>query len=261
MRLPDLQRAFFRVITASRDGADLGDGASTMAAEIEASASLDPAERLDIYTRMYAARLCDVLAEDYPRVAAIVGEDAFAELAYAYVAAHRSTHPSLRWFGRRFADFLTTHAADHPAFLPDLARLEWARLAVFDADDAPTLAMDDLRALPPDAWPGLELRLIPAAASLAVTWPVHRIWANESGPAWSAEPVALRVWRQDERVFQAAMDAVERTAFACVEAGTDFARMCEALTVLVPADAVPATAGELLLRWIADGLLLRAGGS
>ena len=260
LRLPDLQREFFRVIAGSRDAADPGRAVPALAAEIEPSASLDPAERLDIYTRMYGARLVDVLAEDYPRVAAMVGEDSFVQLAHAYVAAHPSTHPSLRWFGKAFADFLTTQAADLPGFLPDLARLECARLAVFDAADAPTLDVEALRSLAPDAWPGLELRLIPAATTLAVRWPVHRIWADETTAAWSSEPAVLRVWRQDERVFQAPMDEIERTAFARVEVGAYFASMCEALAAVVRPDVVPATAGELLLRWIGDGLLRAPAG-
>jgi hypothetical protein len=257
LRLPELQRDFFRVIAGT---GDRHDDVSRLAVEIEPSASLAPQERLDVYARMYGARLVDVLAEDYPRLAAIVGAGAFADLAHAYVAAHPSTRPSLRWFGAAFADFLTTHALDHPPFLPDLARLEWARLAVFDAADAPTLHLDVLRALAPDDWPGLALRPIPAATTLAVGWPVHRIWAGET-TTWRPEHAVLRVWRQDERVFQSVMDEVERTAFARVEAGADFAGMCEALATVVPADAVPTTAGELLLRWIADGLLRDAGRS
>ena len=257
MRLPDLQREFFRVVTGPHD-----DGAaSALVAEIEPSASLEPGARLDIYTRMYCARLVDVLAEDYPRVAAIVGTDAFTDLAHAYVASHASAHPSLRWFGQTFTDFLVAYAPEHPAFLPDLARLEWARLAVFDAADAATLGVDALRTLSPDAWAGLALRLIPAVTTLTVAWPVHRIWADETTSAWSPEPIELRVWRQDDRVFQSAMDAVERAAFARVQAGTDFAGMCAALAAVVSADTVATTAAELLLRWIADGLLRDAVGS
>jgi hypothetical protein len=207
---------------------------------------------------MYCSRLIDVLAEDYPRVAATLGADAFGSLAHEYVAAHPSTHPSLRWFGRAFPDFLAANAGDHPPFLADLARLEWARLEVFDAADAEILAVDTLRALAPEQWPSLRLRLVPACVLLPVAWPVHRIWADETPAEWQPEDACLRVWRQDDQVFQTPVDASERAALRLAQDGGDFAAMCDALAAVVPADEVATTAGAVLLRWIADGLLCAA---
>ncbi len=209
---------------------------------------------------MYCARLLHVLAEDYPRVAAILGPDAFGAVAHAYVTEHRSVHPSLRWFGRGFSDFLAADAGTaHPAFVQDLARLEWARLTVFDAADVVLLDVETLRRLPPDAWPSLQLRLVPALEILAVAWPVHRIWAVDAAAAsagdWVREDGRLRVWRQDDRVFQASMDLVERVAMDSVQGGRDFTSMCDALATLVPPGEVASTAAQLVLRWIADGLL------
>jgi hypothetical protein len=221
---------------------------------------LGPAARLEIYARMYCARLIDVLAEDYPRVAAILGPDAFGAVAHAYVTAHRSIHPSLRWFGRGFSDFLAADtAAAHPEFVPDLARLEWARLGVFDAADALLLDVETLRRLPPAEWPRMRLRLVPALEILVVAWPVHRIWAADDAGVpigdWVREDARLRVWRQDDRVFQASMDAVERVALESVQTAGDFAAMCDALATVVPPGEVASTAAQLVLRWIADGLL------
>ena len=255
-RLPDLQREFFRVIAGSSAPAD----SALVLDEIQGNARLSSAERLAVYARMYRARLVDVLTEDYPRVATILGGDTFGAVAQAYIEAHPSTQPSLRWFGARFAEFLDLTPPDGaPAFLRDLARLEWARLAVFDAPDARLLEIDALRRIPPEAWTVLRLRLVPAVVTLDASWPVHEIWpaVENALPSDAISPRAthLRVWRQGDQVFQASMDAAERIAFAAVVAGHTFADLCEQLASVVSAEEAPATAGALTLRWLEDGVL------
>ena len=101
---------------------------------------LGPAARLEIYAGMYRARLLDVLREDFPRTLAVVGDDGFAALASGYLDRVPSRNPSVRHAGQRFADFLETEPTT-PAFLADLARLEWARVEVFDAADAAPLLL------------------------------------------------------------------------------------------------------------------------
>lgn len=254
LALPELQRAFFRAVTSSS-----GDAPAQLLDDIGGDARLDAGARLGVYARMYRARLVDVLYEDYPRVAARLGSEGFTKLAHDYVAARPSTHPSLRWFGRGFPDFLAAEIGDRPPFLPDLARLEWTRLAVFDGPDAAPLETDALRRVPPDAWATLRLQLIPALALLRTTWPVHRIWDDDAptvpSPSWQPAETWLRVWRQDDKVYQAGMDDTERTALACVQRGDDFATLCGALATVVSEERAAETAGGLMLRWIADGLL------
>ncbi len=259
LRLPDLQREFFLGITGAHGVCDHAGEASPLTDAIQDQGGLAPAERLAIYARMYRIRLVEALATDYPRVATILGPDPFGEVARHYIAAVPSTHPSLRWFGRGFADFLAAREdPSQQAFLADLARLEWARLAVFDAPDADLLAVETLRRLPADGWVSLRLRPIPALEVLHVGWPVHRIWDAADGDAstpWSPADTWLRVWRQGDQVFQATMDAVEHTALRHVRAGDDFGELCVGLATVVPVDTIAATAGALVLRWIEDGLL------
>ncbi|MEO6026146.1 MAG: DNA-binding domain-containing protein [Candidatus Binatia bacterium] len=255
-RLPDLQRDLFRAIAGSRATV----GPPPVLDEIQGNARLSPAERLAVYARMYRARLVDVLTEDYPRVGALLGAEAFGAAAHAYIDAHPSTQPSLRWFGARFAEFLDQAPLDGaPEFLVDLARLEWARLAVFDAPDAPLLEIDALRRIPPDEWTTLRLSLVPAVVTLDAAWPVHEIWqAVETAlPSSEIRPSTthLRVWRQGDQVFQVSMDAAERIALAAVVTGDTFADLCERLASVVSAEEAPATAGSLMLRWLEDGVL------
>src|SRR4029077_19404566 len=85
-------------------------------------------ERLDVYANMYFFRILDALRGDYPKVLAVVGDDAFHNLATDYLQAHPSRHPSLRFVGAALPAFLRGHALAGPRpWLPGLAPLEWAR--------------------------------------------------------------------------------------------------------------------------------------
>src|SRR5262249_56053977 len=99
---------------------------------------------------------------DLEEGAAGVGTGAFPPVARAYLAEHPSEHPSVRPVGRHLPAFLASRPPPAaPAWLPDLARLEWARVEVFDAPDARPIGMADLLALPEPEWPEARLRAIP----------------------------------------------------------------------------------------------------
>ena len=255
-KLRDLQRAFFGAITRAHDD-DLR--AHELVDEIREHGALDALGRLDVYAGMYCARLVEALTEDYPRVAAVLGPEAFSDVAHRYVDRHRSTHPSLRWFGREFGAFLSTdRGARHPCYVAALAHLEWARLEVFDAADGEALGLEDLRRLPAERWSTVRFETLPAVTVVPVQWPVHRVWAGEAVPAdWRPQETWLRVWRQDDQVFQSPMDAAERIAFDHLCRQDDFATLCAGLAAIVSADDVPRVAGALVLRWVEDGLLRR----
>src|SRR5438128_4778207 len=141
--LRELQQLFWR---------SLGDEPGTIAPElVEAvlpSSTLDSAARVQVYADAYSSRLLDVLREDFPRLSALLGRDGFEEIARDYLKSHPSEHPSVRHLGRAMAGFLEQRA-DLPPYLAELARLEWARIDVFDAPDAEPLAVDALRTVRP----------------------------------------------------------------------------------------------------------------
>jgi hypothetical protein len=223
---------------------------------------LDGASRIRIYSDMYRARLVDVLREDFPRVVATLGDERFEALAGRYLARHPSTHPSVRYVGDRFADFVDVEGPE-PPFLADLARLEWARGEVFDAPDAEPLRLSDVQAIPAYEWPALELRSIPACRILKCAWPVHEIWASADRPepagppAWEARAVALRVWREGHEVSHAAVGALERRLLPLLERGAPLSDLCAALEDGLEPEVAAREVGSLLMRWLEDGLLVR----
>jgi len=242
--LRDLQALFWRSLTEPPDTA--------LEALVVSTPLLPGAQRLGIYSTMYAARLQDVLAEDFERVAAVLG-DGFAPVVRAYLAEHPSDQPSVRHLGRHLPAFLAaTPPPAAPAWLPDLARLEWARVEVFDAPDLSPIDQDRLRGVPEANWPDLVLVPIPALVVLESAWPLHAIWRGETDPRPS--PTALRIWRQEGVVFHAPMDGLEREAVARLRSGQRLGEICEAFSHLEPT-AAGAEAGALLARWVEDGLI------
>jgi hypothetical protein len=249
--LRELQQAFAAALTP--EPAPALDRA--LLTVVTGGGGLDAAARVGIYAEMYRARLVDVLREDYPRVLACVGDEAFDALVCRYLVRHPSTHPSVRHAGGRFPDFLASERAAAP-FLADLARLEWARVEVFDAADAEPLRLSDVQALPPAAWSALRLQTIPACLLIDCAWPAHAAWETGKAPAAPAA-TAIRVWREEWSVSHAAVGARERWALAMLQRGETFGALCAALADGQDDEAATREAGGLLLRWLEDGVLAR----
>ena len=157
-RLRELQGAFFRVVTspAGAEGS-LEEDWRLLLASVETRGALDACARIEIYAGMYEAGLLEVLADDFPKVAAVLGGGRFSAMASTYLRENPSLHPSLRNLGRCFADFLHRQAGtvvDLP-FIADLARLEWAQLRVIDAPDPAALTVEGIGELAAEEWANL----------------------------------------------------------------------------------------------------------
>jgi hypothetical protein len=249
--LHDLQRGFWRAIAASPGTLA---GSDELLAVTTPSASLDAPARLQVYVDAYFWRLRDVLAEDFPRLAAVLGAERFAELARAYLQVHPSAQPSVRHLGDGLPAFVA-RATDLPPYLGDLARLERARTDVFDAPDDEPLTIAHLRAVDPAAWPELRFTRLRALTVLRLDWPVHAVWGDDACAPLGPAPTALRVWRgAGHRVFHAVLEPRAARALDRLVAGEPFGVICGAFDDLPPEEgARQATA--LLARWLEDGLV------
>lgn len=244
--LPELQALFWDAIASAPGEAR---PSSWLCHWISPGEGLDSVQRVGIYADMYWARIRDLLRGDFARTAAILGDARFDELARGYVARRPSRDPSIAHVGEAFADHLAAHLpADAPPYLPDLARLEWARVEAFTAADATPLRLDDLQRMAADALPDLHLRPVPSLTLLELAWPVQRLLAQGARDTITPAPTLLRVWRRDFQVFHATVDAVERPALRELLRGATF----EEIAGTCP-DA--ADAAGLLARWLEDGLI------
>jgi hypothetical protein len=302
--MPDLdatQRLVWELLTAPegvRAGAEALAARGSLASAdlgflVRGDSRLDPIERLDIYANMYFFRLRDALAEDFPKLLAVLGGVRFHNLITDYLLACPSTSWTLRDLGRRLPDFLEEHAlAEELPFAADLARLEWARLDVFDEADAEPLTREAIAALGPDRLATFALGIIPALRIVALAHDALAVWAEiehrdpssapatatsaavetDAGPAEAPpvrvsggepRPVLARVWRRGLTVRHREIPPDEARALELVRQGTTLPELAERLAE--PDPATPAEGGRDLARqiaacldlWTADGILMR----
>lgn len=214
--LRTLQRRLFRFVTSRERGSP-------------------PLERAEVYRDAYAFRLLDVLRDDFPEVAALVGPH-FEPMVAEYAARHPPTHPSLRHFGLRFAAF----AAEHPVarrwpHLGELAALEWARVEVFDAREVPLLGLADLDTIEAARWPTRVFSLAPAVRVLP----------------------RFVVFRRCQVACHRAIGWSEVDALRRVQRGAPFAQVCVALAGGGSVADAARLALDTIAQWTVDGLLAR----
>jgi hypothetical protein len=260
-----LQQRFHALVTAPESVPTLLDKGRVTVAElgelVRGDARLPAAERLDIYANMYFFRIRDVLRDDYPQLVALIGDDAFHNLATDFLAVHPPTHFSLRNAGLPLPQFLDGHAlGERFPFIADLARLERQRLEVFDAADAPLMTMESVRARPPDSFAALPLQLMPAQARVSARFAVDEAWQvlDEGQPLASLPPcpTELLVWRVDPMVYHRRLNADEAALWPLLAGGVSFGVLCERLTERHPDAEVAPIAFQLLASWVEEGLLL-----
>jgi hypothetical protein len=267
--LAELQALFHRLVTAQEDvpttvAAGGPDLSRAVASAIAGDTRLGAEARLDIYAQMYFARIHDVLREEAPRTAALLGAEGFHALVTEYLLACPPNHPSLREAGARLPAFLATHpaAAERP-WLAELARLERTRLELVDGPDAEPLTLAMVQALPPEQIGELELRLIPSHALLDNRFRVSAIWRAVDPAAPGAhpsppppEPETLLVWRPDLDVRHRVVDGDEAAWLRRLSSSPiSFGAVCEALAVENAPETAASHAFALVSRWLADGLL------
>jgi hypothetical protein len=209
------------------------------------------------YAHAYRARLCEVLELDFPALRALLGDDAFANLALRYIAVRPSYSRSLRWYGGEFAAFLAslTEVAGR-AWLAELARFEWALGEAFDAIDEPRLDAATLHDLAPAEWGTLRLRRARHVRVLRLGWNVPAIQAaavsGRAPPAAEHDERAWLIWRQDQRVRFKPLAEDAARALADAAEDREFARLCAHFSDF-PRPAQRAV--EVLHEWLALGLV------
>ena len=219
------------------------------------------AGRLGIYADAYFYRLLDALKEDFPAVLAVIGADQFHNLITGYLVAYPPSAPSLLDAGGYLAAYLKgTSEFAQWSFLHDLAHLERAMIESFHAPDAVALDGTAMQSIPPAEWPAMLMRLHPAVRLVPVGWRVDEVVRAVAQAAEPQPPLAsettLVVWRQHNEVLHRIAEPAEGIALGMIEAGADFASICEAIADTCDSGDTPHLINRLLARWLGHGLLL-----
>jgi hypothetical protein len=160
------------------------------------------AERVQIYRRNTVVTLSEALAACYPTVQSLVGEEFFNQAAEEYIRLYPPTSGNLHDFGSALPTFLAHFIPARPlAYLPDVARLEWARQLSYHADDAPALEIESLKAVSPAELEALRFEQHPATRLISSAYPIFDIWQLHQANDPQAT-VDLGVGGQRLRVFR-----------------------------------------------------------
>lgn len=154
----------------------------------------DPARRFAVYRNNVQGSLLAALADSYPVVAQLVGEEFFAAMARVYMTTHPPCSPLLNDYGQDFADFIHRFPPANPLpYLGAVARLERLRVEAYHAADAQPLQASRLLAAmnQPERLGQLQLHLHPSLRSLHSAYAVLDLWAaHQDDRHWSSLELA-----------------------------------------------------------------------
>jgi len=200
-----------------REGSVSESFAETANAFLTPTVTLRPAESLELYHRQYWYRLLDSIAEDFPALRAVLGEDPFWRLMETFLEKMPPNSFTLRHLGAGLADFVAANRSlvPQPDHAEDLARLEYALCSAFEAEE--TAPID------PAEIGQARIALQPHIQLLALRTNADTLWRRtESGrplgppaPASAAPNRFVVVFRQ---AFDLQVERLPRAAFEILSA-------------------------------------------
>lgn len=121
-------------------------------------------KRFSVYRNNVVSSLIEAMAETYPSLKKILGEENFATLSRIFISKHPPTSPMMQTYGDLFPDFIEQfEPLAHSPFLVDVALLEKKWIEAYHAADASGLEGAELGAIPPETL--METRFIPHPAA------------------------------------------------------------------------------------------------
>jgi hypothetical protein len=234
---------------------------------VTAGPRLSAVGRFEVYRSGYHARLAECLLDDYPVLAAMLGEDQFGSLCRAYVDRHPSASPNLNGFGLHMASFCREAKLEHMpggegfdgirVFASELAALEWALVEVLHAETAPPLDVAALQTMPPDAWARARFIRSDALRVLRFEYPVNAVFIanriDEIVPEVPAPaPNAVAVYRKDMQLWRMDLTAAMLGVLEPLVAGKSLGEALAAIEADQTDPEVLAQTGANLMVWFRE---------
>ncbi len=217
---------------------------------------------LGVYRNAYALRLIEALKVEYEFLHGFFGETEFTAMARAYIGAHLSRSPNIRWIGAALPDFLAATAPYTTSpVIADLARLEKALNDAFDAADSPVAGQEVLAGVPADAWGRLVIEFHPSLRLVCLRTNAAAILAavrkGETPPAGHLLGTEARyvAWRQDGIAKFRPLEAEEAMAITSAFDKVPFAILCEMIATYADPDTAAARAAGYLAGWFQSELI------
>lgn len=179
---------------------------------IRDKADFAAADQLAVYINGYRARLLEVVREDYPALRHYLGDAAFDALLERFVEETPSTHFNIGRYALQLPAFVKG-ALPADAAAQDICRLETALAQLADAPETPPLDAADIAHLTPEDL--MAARLLPRAALQLMSFDCDAsayygaVMREEAPQAVAATPTYLAVFRHDDAMWRAELDADE----------------------------------------------------
>jgi len=189
---------------------------------------LTAAKRMQIYRHIVENTLLEALQTSYPAVALLVGEDFFTIAADRYMRSYPSRSGNLQDYGAHFSALLQAmEEAANIAYLPDIARLEWARqMCMLAANVHVPKASDIAYRLQYLGDHPMRMILHPTVQLVVSSHPISDIWHYCMHPANASlqldgDGQAVLLWRDSAQVAMQVMDAAATVFLSAVLAGRE----------------------------------------
>ena len=149
--------------------------------------------RLQIYRDLIYRNIEGFIRSAFPVMHRLFDEQAWHDMIRDFIDRHRSETPYFVEVSREFIDYLESERSvdSDPGFLVELARYEWAELALFVADEVlppnPPVIVAEL--------PQARLSVSPLAWPMVFSYPVHEIGVGNQPDEPAPQPVCLVVYR------------------------------------------------------------------
>jgi len=228
-----------------------------LAGDMAVTDRLSARSRPAIYAHAYRARLSEVLASEFEKLAAYLGTEKFDRLAQDYIQAHLSHQPSARHYGQHLPAFLKSHALslDDPA-LSDIARVEAGLRNAFDGPDHDPISIAAIAAIDPSRWAHLVLSFHTNLALIPCDHRVDGLWSDS--PIIYDQSCIYLIWRLGLVPMYRALEPLEYAILQAALAGRTFGDLCALIAIEADPDQAPMIAAGLMRNWVEHGLIIGA---
>jgi hypothetical protein len=137
-----------------------------------------------------------------------------------------------------------------------LACFEWALTLAFGAPDAAAMTLEQMAALPPQAWSSLALELHPSVQLLSLRSNAAEIRQAHSAHRPLPESIMVGnaqdwlIWRREFEPHFLPLATAEGWALRAARDGATFPELCEGLCRWTQPQEAPAQAAGLLRAWV-----------
>jgi len=171
------------------------DPVHAVPAAIRGAARRRADRRFAVHRNNVVVGVINALAERFPVVSRLVGDEFFRAMARLYATMRPPASPLMMLYGETFPEFIDAFApAAALPYLGDIARLEYARGRAYHAADAVPASPQIFTPLPAAKLGHLRVLLHPSASIIASAHPIVSIWEVNNDPdhavpiaPWAAE--------------------------------------------------------------------------